>query len=919
MASSKVADVTAKVKSSLRFDTLFLEYYPDRPVQNHMTLCPWHGDTTPSLKLTQKAGLCFGSCGDGKKPRSYDIFDLHILRYGADFKAARDALSARCGLVSHRSEGRGDKGKIAALYDYTDEAGTVLYQVARFKPKSFLQRRPDPEKAGSWIWNLRGIDPVLFRLPQLRDAHQIWIPEGEKDVLALEALGLTATCNPMGAGKWSKVSRDGKPPDALRGKDVLIVPDNDSPGRQHARDIAQSLHGFAASVKIVTLPDVREKGDVSDYIRMHGPEKAQWTLLQLAKDTSEYDPTSDSTEAAESAGESADDKRPSKFKILVGLLEKIDVQFFPDQFGSPWACLQISDHHENVRIKSSRFVTFLIKLFYDATGEGCGRETIKQVQDLCAARALFGGQTRPLSYRSAWQRDRILIDLGTDDWSALDVSADGWKIVTPQCPPFRRFAHMQPLPRPEPGGHVQDILSVLPITEEDSKILVCIWLASILIPDIPRPGIVLAGLQGAGKTFATETLRTLVDPSRTLTLSMSKDATEMIQLLDHHYLPCFDNIDGLPRWASDVLCRAVTGAGFSKRELFSDDDDFSYSFHRPFVLNGISVSASRPDLLDRSLIVELDRITGDRRRSRKKLLDDLARLQPKILHAILDALVTAMARKPDVNLEELPRLADWAEWAVCLAESIGISMDVFLGALERNTQRQHSEVNNSEPTAVAVIDFMSTHLEWRGTPSQLYDELSTVAEELKLTREKAWPKAPNSLSRKLKAVSHNLLAAGIEIRDDREGKKGTRKFVISRVTPPPTDNPDKSSASSDRPPSRDSNGLSTDDTADDITTAGSSNVVSNTDSRNSPEPLPTDDTDRIDDISGNCVGPESDRLHEWGCATCHWFTHHENLITCHFPDEPADLTAEDFRCPRFGEDGKPLSQEDLPFALTEPL
>jgi hypothetical protein len=154
--------------------------------------------------------------------------------------------------------------EIAATYSYRDIEGKLLFEVVRrSNPKGFLQRRPDG--AGGWLWKLNGTPRVLYRLPEIAAAIQqgrtIYLVEGEKDADNLVQLGLPATTNPGGAGKW-RVSYS----DSLRGAHVAILPDNDPPGRQHAEMVARALSGIAIEVGIVELPDLPAKGDVSDWI-----------------------------------------------------------------------------------------------------------------------------------------------------------------------------------------------------------------------------------------------------------------------------------------------------------------------------------------------------------------------------------------------------------------------------------------------------------------------------------------------------------------------------------------------------------------------------------------------------------------------------------------------------------------------------
>ena len=156
--------------------------------------------------------------------------------------------------------------RIVAAYDYRDEAGALLYQAVRYLPEGFAQRQPDG--SGGWIWNVKDVRLVLYRLTELRAADPaapVFIPEGEKDVENLRTLGFVATCNAMGAGKWRAEYNA-----FLRGRLVVLLPHNDKAGADHARTVANALTGIAASVKVLTLPGLSDRGDVSDWLTMGG-------------------------------------------------------------------------------------------------------------------------------------------------------------------------------------------------------------------------------------------------------------------------------------------------------------------------------------------------------------------------------------------------------------------------------------------------------------------------------------------------------------------------------------------------------------------------------------------------------------------------------------------------------------------------
>ena len=174
--------------------------------------------------------------------------------------------------------------RIVATYDYCDEDGILLFQVIRFDPKGFSQRRPDG--AGGWEWNLQGVRRVLYRLPELLaadPAKPVFIVEGEKDADNLIKLGLVATTNPMGAKKWLPEYSG-----YIEDRHVVIVPDNDKDGAEHVPEVAYSAHGATKSVRVLELAGLPDHGDVSDWLEQgHTADE----LMDLARRAPEWEPS----------------------------------------------------------------------------------------------------------------------------------------------------------------------------------------------------------------------------------------------------------------------------------------------------------------------------------------------------------------------------------------------------------------------------------------------------------------------------------------------------------------------------------------------------------------------------------------------------------------------------------------------------
>lgn len=235
-------------------------------------LCPSHKDRTASLSVKAGAdGRVLLHCHAGCPPATIleaiglsmsDLFtkpDLTLSNgNGADPKAVHD------------------RGKMVAKYDYTDADGKLLFQVCRYEPKGFAQRRPEN---GKWAYGLGELPRVLYHLPAVIEAvamkKDVFLVEGEKDADTLSEMGYVATTNPMGAGKWRPEYTE-----TLAGGSVIILPDNDEPGRLHAEIVAAELAQKGSTVKVVNLPNLPPKGDVTDYVKSSEDSMDRfWTII----------------------------------------------------------------------------------------------------------------------------------------------------------------------------------------------------------------------------------------------------------------------------------------------------------------------------------------------------------------------------------------------------------------------------------------------------------------------------------------------------------------------------------------------------------------------------------------------------------------------------------------------------------------
>lgn len=218
--------------------------------------CPFHPDRHPSLSIDETKGLFFCHACEAKG----NLVEFERRTSGCDRKIAQRRIAK----LANRDGGYSLRSGIVSVYPYEDEEGKLCYQQVRLEPKDFRFRRPTEN--GKWIWNLEGVEKILYRLPEVLSAKEVYIAEGEKDVETLRAWGLVATCNPGGACKWKDEYSQ-----VLKNKKVIILQDDDEPGRKHAQAIADSVARYAAEVRIV--PPFPKAKDVTEWVEQGGTKK----------------------------------------------------------------------------------------------------------------------------------------------------------------------------------------------------------------------------------------------------------------------------------------------------------------------------------------------------------------------------------------------------------------------------------------------------------------------------------------------------------------------------------------------------------------------------------------------------------------------------------------------------------------------
>jgi hypothetical protein len=540
--------------------------------------------------------------------------------------------------------------------------------------------------------------------------------------------------------------------------------------------------------------------DPNDVLREHGEEELRYqhdrarhyngrgAALDDGEDASggsaEHDRANESKKAGKGTRTSnnadTDKAKTAQADALIELVDEFGVELFHAPDGMAYAILPVNGHFETHSLKARRGGTFrkwLRRQYYIKTKRAPNSEAMVAAVAVIEAHAEFEGDEREVYLRVADLGDRIYLDIGDATWRAIEVTEDGWRIVTDPPVRFRRAPGMRPLPMPEEGGNVDDLKQHLAV-EGDAFVLVVSFILTALRGRKPYPILALAGEQGTGKSTTAEMIRRLIDPNSAALRSLSRDTRDLAIAANNGHVVAFDNLSGIPTDISDALCRLATGAGFSTRSLFTDDEETLFKAARPIILTSIDDVATRSDLADRSLLASLEPIPEDNRKTEKEVWSDFDKTAPKIMGALLDMVAHGLRNLVTTHLGRLPRMADYALWAAA-CETHAWPKGTHLAAYTKNRNDAAEMVLDADPVAQVLRQYMAKRGQTTTTAAELLRNLNDIVTE-QTRRDRSWPLTSRALAGRLKRLGPALRKVGITIeRPDREAGTGRRLITIT--------------------------------------------------------------------------------------------------------------------------------------------
>ena len=276
--------------------------------------------------------------------------------------------------------------------------------------------------------------------------------------------------------------------------------------------------------------------------------------------------------------------------------------------------------------------------------------------------------------------------------------------------------------------------------------------------------------------------------------SPPREERDLLVAARNSWVIAFDNLSGIKEWLADALCRIATGGGSSARQLYTDSEEVLFEAMRPVVLNGIPDLATRPDLADRAIILKLPTIHETERRTEAALWAEFDDSSGNILGFLLDAVSTALKRRDDVRLDQIPRMGDFCIWAEAAGPAFGWHPGEFTEAYQDNRDTAISMTVTADVVAETILAMVEEAKEWHGTASELLEKLNLRAYD-QIKRSDQWPKAPNALSNRLRRAAPGLRAMGLEVIEYDRARP--RRWELRRIPLQKTDMTDKTVISDD--------------------------------------------------------------------------------------------------------------------------
>jgi hypothetical protein len=444
-----------------------------------------------------------------------------------------------------------------------------------------------------------------------------------------------------------------------------------------------------------------------------------------------------------------------------------DCEFFHNEQREAYVTINKNGVSETLRLDSDLFKEWMSFRFYFLHKKTVNAHAMNEVISVMKGKAIFQGRCLPVSIRVGFYNEKIYIDLSNNLGQVVEVTNIGWSVLNKSPIKFVRNKTMKSLPTPMMGvGDVSVLWRHVNIAEADQALILA-WLVDAFFCATQFPVLVLSGLQGSGKSYTQNILRNLIDPNVENLRNAPKSSEDLLISAINNYVVSFNNASSLSGDLQDNFCCISTGGSLAKRKLHSNGDEYLASIKRPSIINGISELITRPDLLDRALLIELPRIPSRNRQSEIILHNQFLNDYSKIFSGLMDLLSAVLRVLPTINLDEKLRLVDFS-YIGCALEKLGyVTGESFSDKYFSHYKANMVSCIESSPVAVALIEYMRDRLMIDCNYIGLLQALNVLQFRRNLP---GWPTSPKGLASELKRLEPALKFVNIGITFDEKPK-----------------------------------------------------------------------------------------------------------------------------------------------------
>ena len=446
-----------------------------------------------------------------------------------------------------------------------------------------------------------------------------------------------------------------------------------------------------------------------------------------------------------------------------------------------FAKISVDKHTEVWGILSTGFSEWIRNEYFIKTEKGITDKKLGEIIPTLKALAIHKGLQQEVFLRVAQTNGNIYIDLCNEDWSVIEITKDNWQIIDESPVAFIRNNYMLPMQKPRgtydtPFNHsITSLKKHINVKNEDFILVVGVLMMYLQNGDGGMPLLIVNGEAGTGKSTFTKMIRELVDPNSEPILMHPKEDNIPI-IANSNYVVSLDNLSGIRKSFSDLLCTIATGTSYITRKHYSNKEMSVISMKRPVILNGIEDIASRDDLVRRSVILELSKIEDGNVVDDAEVMSDFREDVPAIFGALCTGLMTALKNINTVKINNITSMSRFCRWSGAAMPAFNWNADMFMENYHENLKRSYIAALDTSPFTAAIMKMFEDKpdTDWDGTPDKFREYLETIMYDNPIIRSKYWVKNAKGVTNAIRRHSKALEKVGIVIETYKSSGNKTR-------------------------------------------------------------------------------------------------------------------------------------------------